>query len=33
MGVTVVATVLFGVLPGLLTNISDFTPIAAALGR
>ena len=25
------ATVLFGVLPGLLTNLSDFAPIA--LGR
>jgi len=33
MGIAVVATVLFGVLPGLLTNISNFSPVAAALGR
>jgi len=33
IGIAVVATVLFGVLPGLLTNISDFTPVAEALGR
>jgi NADH-quinone oxidoreductase subunit N len=32
MGIAVVATVLFGVLPGLLTDISNFGPIPAALG-
>jgi NADH-quinone oxidoreductase subunit N len=32
MGIAVVATVLFGVLPGLLTDISNFAPVPAALG-
>ena len=31
IAISVFATVLFGVLPGLLTNLSDFAPIA--LGR
>jgi NADH-quinone oxidoreductase subunit N len=33
IAISVVATVVFGVLPGLLTDISNFGPVAAALGN
>jgi NADH-quinone oxidoreductase subunit N len=33
MGIAVIATILFGVLPGLLTDISHFGPVSTALGN